>query len=393
MDIDFSKLPTDKYLGSGMSSTAYIVEIKKKKYVYKIGKIHSDQLHNGVLKYSDKSNYIYQELKFYKFIDTLPKNQSIFFMKLHHYKILPNCNHYQKSYKMLPEFKKSQYCIHQIIDFMGITLYEFLQNNEVSYNMLYGIMLQIYHIISILHKNKYLHADVYTNLGNITIKPSKLKTIIITINKKQYKIQTNGYIVSFIDYGNVETIKRENPHWPALNADFELVTFRFLVSIFHIVSLGKYKKNSGYSTTFLYIYKNHKEIWNNNKLKINQLYPGSLKWFNKYEQNPDIQAIFYSSVESESYAIIVNLMIIYFAILEPELFSKHKNYNGVIKYGIPLNVAKNLFKLKTMNDMAMYIYRLTQPKANSKKKPKANSKKKPKANSKKKPKANSKKKP
>jgi hypothetical protein len=149
---------------------------------------------------------------------------------------------------------------------------QFLNNNIISYDLMYSILLQIYHISYILHKNNYLHSDTYTNTGNITINPSKLKTITITINEKQYKIPTNGCIVSFIDYERMENKLRENLHWDALNTDFGGVAFRYLVSLFHIIVV--FKKIHTDETISLYIYKNHREFWNKTKILINQWYQG-----------------------------------------------------------------------------------------------------------------------
>jgi hypothetical protein len=89
--------------------------------------------------------------------------------------------------------------------------------------------------------------------------------------------------------------------------------------------------------------------------------PGSLPWFNKYEKNPDMTSIFYTSAESESYAIIIKLMIIYFILWEPVAFSKYMNYKCVLKDRIPKDVAVKVFQSKTVDYMAMVIYKQLEP--------------------------------
>jgi hypothetical protein len=63
MNVDFNKLATDQLLGSGKYATTYLVEIKNKKYVYKIQKLPISHLNNGNLKYNEDSDSLYPRIK------------------------------------------------------------------------------------------------------------------------------------------------------------------------------------------------------------------------------------------------------------------------------------------------------------------------------------------
>jgi hypothetical protein len=361
MKVDFSKLSTDNKLGSGVNAHAYLVHIKGTPYVYRKQLVNTDKIDAGRIK---KNNNLWNEIEFFKFIDCLPKWQSVFFMKLMHYEITKG--HQPIHVRRNKTSFTSPYTLHQLIEYKGDTLRSFFQKNgNVEHHIMYSILLQIYNIFKILHDALYVNGDVH--MDNLTIQPTKLKTFNTIINGKKHIVATGGFLISAIDYGYIESAKNENKYWTSLNTIFDSVVFRLMCMAFnHILFSVNNTNKINYNILLHHIYKKNRSFWNTTKIYIESLYPGALGCFDKFEQQLDqhgphssIAIVFYKSSESESYAIISTLMVIITLIREPNIYESYKP--GYDKYRIPVDIAEKLFSLKTIDDMASYLYMQLKP--------------------------------
>ena len=195
-----------KELGAGMFGTTYLVNYKEKQYAQKIQHILPKD------KKQDFNNEMWRELDLYNYISKLPKNEQLFFVKLHGYQIYNNCKHTQKRpfkvhfsdknnefAKIIQKLDNSNWCVSFLLDYKGTTtLGKFLCNyTNIAPKLIYSICLQICNIIYILYKGGYSHNDLHAN--NIMINKTEKKHF----NFMNKKIPYEGFQLSAIDYGEV----------------------------------------------------------------------------------------------------------------------------------------------------------------------------------------------
>jgi serine/threonine protein kinase len=89
--IHLDKVKIIKKIGYGMYGTTYLANYNGKLYAVKIQHILEKD------KKKDYKNEIWREFDLYKYIDTLNKEDQVFFTKLYDYKIYDNCTHIQDS--------------------------------------------------------------------------------------------------------------------------------------------------------------------------------------------------------------------------------------------------------------------------------------------------------
>jgi hypothetical protein len=82
---------------------------------------------------------------------------------------------------------------------INLTLQEYIKQHKFnpSLNIMYDFYIQIFYILSILQKEGWTHNDFH--IGNIGL----LKTTEPTIKINGHTIQTHGYLLQAIDYGDV----------------------------------------------------------------------------------------------------------------------------------------------------------------------------------------------
>jgi serine/threonine protein kinase len=227
-----------KLLGRGMIGTTYRCT---KKHALKIQHIlPSDRIRS--FKHS-----LWREIDLYEYINTLSISDQSFFTKLYKYEIINNCPHKQRDYidmsdtkdplvKTLTRLNKSQWCVQFLFDYKGHwTLQQFLEKHSksLSVKQVYSLLLQIIHIIQILHKGGYSHNDLH--LGNLMITHTTRHHFILdnTITVPFY-----GYQISAIDYGNVLHAKfGAGPNYSSFMRDPEAYMFNEMFgTIFDIIT-------------------------------------------------------------------------------------------------------------------------------------------------------------
>ena len=187
-------------LGKGFYGTTYEIEYLNKRFALKKQKILESDV-----KRSLKSK-IWRELDFYQWINKLSKTDQIFFMKLYEFKIEEKCEFKQEYTEIkkieinknveLKELDKSKYCLNLIVDLKDGVLDNLVLNQEEKQSLLIQIIYSIY----LMRKNNWIHHDIHP--GNICYKKVDESTkLILNIDGKKYKIPSNGYIFSLIDYG------------------------------------------------------------------------------------------------------------------------------------------------------------------------------------------------
>ena len=311
--IDFNNVKIIKKLNTGIYGTTYLCDYKKKQYALKIQHILSTK--------KDYNNEMWREIDVFKYIDTLTKNEQLFFTKLYGYRIYDNCKHKQiRTFKLtgqqIEKFKKldeSNLCVEFLLEYKGKhTLRDFLLKKKYTYS----IILQIINIILILHKGGYSHNDLHYE--NIMIYKTKKEYFIMN----GHKINYNGYQVSAIDYGRVlhkkykikyegfiENFLTDNKKWlleEIFNTIIPIITNYFTNPCIHL--------NKKYiNDTLNIIFKNHLDIYNQEIIKYIKMFPKGI-----YNLNIDEKNKFY-------YYAVNNRFIYEFELKYPKLFKKYFN--------------------------------------------------------------------
>ena len=199
------KIKLGKQLGKGQMGTVFLAtDASGNKYAYKTEKI----LPNDVKK-SLKSAH-WREIDFAL---TVANKHPDHFMTLYDWKIDDNCIDIKytfddKFYKLEDLPKKQQnyitkinaspYCSIKLWSLIDGTLYDLIEPElKVNKRVFYDILIQIIHIICIMHDAGYQHNDFHP--GNI----GYIKTTKPTIDIQGHTIPTHGYLFKAIDFGLV----------------------------------------------------------------------------------------------------------------------------------------------------------------------------------------------
>ena len=89
------------------------------------------------------------------------------------------------------------------------TLEDFLDTNDINYDILKSCLFQIIFTLTLLQKHfNFTHNDLHIN--NIMYKSTKDTYLYYKYNNKYYKIPTHGYIFKIIDFGrSIYTFKNK----------------------------------------------------------------------------------------------------------------------------------------------------------------------------------------
>ena len=228
---------TDKYniikeIGYGYLGTVYLVEDKyNNKYAMKIEKMFEIEI-NKSLKYR-----LWREIEF---SNKMYKKYPCHFMKIYDYYIDKKCNYILDLNKnglkleLLNNFEKkyyqdlfnSLYCSIKIYTLVDITLKDLYEQNKLNDNEIYDLFIQLLYVIYLCKKNKYIHTDL--NMGNIGL----IKTSNKNINIFNKKVNTHGYIIVLLDYGNI------------INKKYILFNFKDFENKYHINTNNKVEINN-----------------------------------------------------------------------------------------------------------------------------------------------------
>jgi len=207
--IPIDKVKILKELGHGIMGTVYLVSYKKKNYALKIEHILEEDV-------KDKTSPVWNEIYFAKKLANKYPEQ---FMSLLGYDFIDNCDlkqEYPVDISIFPESKQnflkkiasSPFCVRKIYSLVDTTLDKIkIKSLEERYSMI----IQLLHIIHLMHSKNYVHADFHP--GNVGVIKTKKKFI----NIMGHKIPTYGRIFQAIDYGGVLNKNTMDPKRPIMN--------------------------------------------------------------------------------------------------------------------------------------------------------------------------------
>jgi len=186
-------------LGSGVTCSVFRASLNGKNYALRRCKVLVGDIDLKTLRFKKLTN----EMKFYKFVDTIKPDMQKLFMRLYGYRV------YKGDYKNeVPEYRKdviemnkkwkneiAQYeksplVIDYLLELGGQTLYEYMLENIRSEKPLaerYKIVLQILTALKFLRDNDYIHADIHAS--NILCELHDSET------------ESTGPEIKLIDYG------------------------------------------------------------------------------------------------------------------------------------------------------------------------------------------------
>ena len=378
MKIDFNKLKKIKELGAGVFGTAYLVELDGKKYVLKTQKILSSHKKKK-FKYD-----LWREMDFFEYVNKLPNNESIFFMKLIDYQIYNKCEHIQKrDFKLtgkgkwmnkLKKLDKSTWCIDQLVEYKGETLNYFLTKNPITKKQIYSFIIQLCIIGKILQKGGYLHDDLH--LDNITIQKTNNKFL----QYKKLKIPTYGYRISVIDYGFVINNKykhtnkafKKYPIEYSMWHDILLVIFvilsnfnKYFVNCIHKKQKLPWQKNKlYYDNYFNKIIDNYPTFWKKTTDKYIKLYPEFKKFYNEFEKKRKIK----KNTSYMFYEKAFTIIDIEFQIIHPKKHSEYWGWCSYHYYKLPKNEVQDILITKDLDYLIKYSLNKLKLKKTKKKK-------------------------
>ena len=181
--IDWDKIEIGKKLGSGAWGDVFLADYNGNKYALKKEKI----LPRFVTTFSDS-----MEMKFYRYINKLPKNEQKYFIKLYGWRIY-KCDYIHeipifllerakdpKWAKLIEKYKKSPYCAEYLLEYGGKSLMNMIdkimeRGEKINIQKMRNITYQVLRAIQIAHKGKFALIDVHA--GNVTIENGSIKMV------------------------------------------------------------------------------------------------------------------------------------------------------------------------------------------------------------------------
>lgn len=382
--MNFNNVKIIKKLGTGMFGTTYLCNYENKKYALKIEHILEEN------KKKDFNNQMWREIDLYKYIDTMPKKDQIFFTRLHAYEIYDNCTHKQirpfpinmddiknEFAQKLKKLDNSTWCVKYLLDYKGKTnLGDFLIKNsdKLKIEQVYSIVCQIIYIIMLLHKKGYSHNDLHP------------KNIMITKTDKKYftmnniRIPFNGYLISSIDYGEVLNSKF-NIKYKDWRKDFIKNNKQWLFNelyfdILNVISNMDYamdccdklkkklpweKNPNNYSDAIRQIICNHTEFFNEATKKYIILFPKGKKLIDKLyksylitKSKKPIYKIIGEDKNSNDFYSILNRVRDEFDIKYPKLFKKYFGWCCESKWLISNDDCLEYFMINNTDDLIKF---------------------------------------
>jgi serine/threonine protein kinase len=376
----FDDLQILKKLGSGMFATNYLVKTtKNNEYVLKIQKIlySQEELKNNK---KDFNNEIWREIDLYEFINTLNKNDQIFFQKLYDYKIVDNCDHIQerpikieKCDDIFNKLDESKWCIKLLLEYKeGDTITDFLMKNKLTEKQVYSVLLQICKVMLILNEAGYSHNDLHCD--NIIINKTDKKYF----NLLDKKIPYNGYQISVIDYGMVLN-KKFGIKYDFNNKVFiddikkhffnEMFYATYLIinnSSIYIADCVKAKKklpwerkNYSGSYSIKKMVLNHPEFYRTTKNKYLKMYPKAKRLLNYFEKNIETKKEIYEIINNkknqEDFWNVINKTYYEFHLLFPKKYAKYEKWCSHHEHLLPKDVVLNLLIIDNYNNYVNYL--------------------------------------
>jgi len=327
MKVDYDSLKKIKKLGEGVFSKVYLVEIDSKKYVLK--KQH--------IKKSYANISLDDRLHVYNIIKKLPKNQSIFFSQY-------------------IDYKKNNKIIDWIVEYKGKDVKTVLET-KIDEKVRLSLLLQSCIIYKILVNKDLINNDM--SFRNLTVLPTKNKILKIEIGDKKYITKINKYILSLIDYGDIQNLKKQNYYYFKFGRkQFQKIKQYVILNklyeyIFHTIcppydTIIKFNVVKGLKN----IYKNHPDFWFKYKSKIKETYPLIGDPFSQFENTQHKEK---QSINNESQKFLMNMgfyrMIDIFQLHHPKLLSKYLNKSRWYKATLDKEFSEQLLFSKDIDSI------------------------------------------
>ncbi len=363
-----------KKIGVGTFGTTYLAQYKNKTYALKIENI----LYSGH-KWIDKVNYkyqLYRELDLYNFINTLNKEDQLFFRKCYSYKVDNNSDyHIQErpinTAEIFKDVDESKWCVKMLLEYKeGITLKKFLLENKLNEKLLLSILIQICKIMLILHNAGYSHGDLHPE--NIIINKTNKKTF----NFMDKKINYNGYQLSAIDYGFVMH-KKFGIKYNYLDKLFITNIDKFIFSQMHIYiyniisnqlkyindctflqSLPWERKNYNMTDNIKKIILNNPDFYKITKDKYLNIYPKAKKSLEMIENNVNNKKEAFDLIKMNKlneYFNVVNRIESEFHLMNPKLYKKYWKWCSYYEHLLPKEDVLNLLMIDNYQDYVNYL--------------------------------------
>jgi len=377
--IHLDKVKIIKKIGYGMFGTTYLANYNGKLYAVKLQHILEKD------KKKDYKNEIWREFDLYKYIDTLNKEEQVFFTKLYDYKIYDNCTHIQdrpikidfknKKDEFAQNLKKldeSDWCVKYLLDYKGnTTLEKFLLRRKMTQKQIYSFMLQICKIIYILYEGGYSHNDLHPR--NIMINETTKKYF----NFMNKKISYEGYQLSVIDYGLVLHTKfgKHNGYNKSFIHNRERFAFNEMFSCSTIIfdnttklnidciNMGKPlpwgKKGRKYDESTKNMILNHPDFYKIMKHKYVKIYTKSKKLLddvgNKINAKKEISKIIENNNNRYDFRDALNRIIFEFNLFFPEESKKYWKWCSVYDVLLPKDIIQELLMINNYTDYINYL--------------------------------------
>jgi serine/threonine protein kinase len=333
-----------KYISSGMQGEIYKIKYKNKIYALKKQKILKQDIDS-----TNDLSKIVKELTFLKWTAQLSKNERRFFAYPIEIFYSDNCKlDKMNSVRLSDDLKKSQYCVEIIMKLKDGTLQDLMKKN-LSKSQRYSIMIQLVYAVYLMHKEGYLHYDMHTK--NIVYKKTETDKKI-SIKFDDLKINTFGYQISIIDYGQIT--HKNFKHDETFNFDNER-KYDFLKLLASIIGYGKWGNDVAYN-------KNNDKILNDMYIKYPDKYFAIKKevYGNNYKS-------YFANIESNNFkqpkydaktkflaADILRLFVIRYNDIMNEYVGQPKNK----KFFIDEEDFKLLSTYENINDLKSFIKEL-----------------------------------
>lgn len=208
--MNFSDAKILKVIKEGTHGIVYRVRFGKEKeeFAMKIWKIKKSEFHS--------------ELKFYETLNTLTDFEKKFFMKVYGYEVYDNCT-YENKFSSDSDLSKSTRCCRALFELIDGTIMKLMTNKKAYLS----ILVQLLYACTILEKYNFFHGSLhYDNIGFVK---TDEKILRLEFNSKVYEVETFGYQLKVIDYGNMIILKKSNK-FSYTRWIFDLVNFPYFVS-------------------------------------------------------------------------------------------------------------------------------------------------------------------
>ena len=332
-------------LGQGVFGITYLAEDIKTGDVYALKR--QKILKSDIEKTSLSKSSLLRELYFFKWINSLGKEDQKFFMKLIDHKFY-KCdfkierkvkNPDEKLQKLFDKLDASPYCLDLLVDLKDgiatpLVFASFTNKPILNRGQIYSMVTQCLFGIYLMHKAKFIHSD--NHLGNIAFKKvPRNEEIIVHIGNKKYQFPSYGYRFSYIDYGLVKykkfvTTKKDLKEYEILykyNGDLDILIYTMLFGLQKIMAdLEKANKEIVSKPPVGEIFKNNL-LWKIAKEKILSYFTDDYfhEWYRQFETgtmtskiNKDMRK---NVIESE--------IMRWVAIYDKKLFCQLKNHKYI----------------------------------------------------------------